>query len=100
MGAIIDTLLLGKREINLVLKKYPGCIIRNMTNSRQLTQRYRLIVENEELDDGYYNFLVENSIAMSSINFRSRLESDKNFADRMRRKLLWLRLEHRKDVEE
>ena len=84
MGAIIDTLLLGKSEITLVEKKYPQCIVRNMTNSKQLTQRYRLIIPNEDLDDNYYNFLVDNSIAMSSSNFRCRLESDKKFTERMR----------------
>lgn len=91
MGAIVDTLLLGKREIALVERRYPHCVIRNVTNSKQLTQRYRLIVPNGDLDETYYNFLVESNIAMSSTNFRNRLESDGMFRDRMRAKLLWLR---------
>jgi len=91
MGAIIDILLIGEREIGVVERKYPDCVIRNLTYSTQLTQRYRLIIPNQDLDDTYYNFLVENNIAMSSMNFRFRLESDKKFAERMRAKLHWLR---------
>jgi len=99
MGAIIDTLLIGKREIGVIEKRYPHCVIRNMTNTRQLTQRFRLIIPDEDLDDAYYNFLVENSIAMSSMNFRCRLESDSNFAERMKAKLHWLRQERKGNVE-
>lgn len=84
MGAIVDVLLLGKHEINLVVRRYPACVVRNMTNSNQLTQKYRLIIPNEDLDDTYYNFLVDNGIAMSSANFRCRIDSDAKFTERMR----------------
>ena len=84
MGAIIDTLLLGEPEIILLKNKYPQCVIKKITDSIQLIERYRLIVPGEDPDDNYYNFLVDNGIAMSSTNFRSRLESDARFTERMR----------------
>lgn len=82
MGAIVDVLLLGKSEMKALEANYPHCVIRNMTNSTQLTQKYRLIVPDEDLED-YYDFLVDNMIAMSSSNFRARLESDERFKKRM-----------------
>lgn len=83
MGAIVDVLLIGKEGILQLQKRYPGAVIRNMTNSQQLTQKYRVIIPNEELEDGYYHFLVDTCIALSSQNFRNRLESDPLFKGRM-----------------
>lgn len=83
MGAIVDFLLLGKFEIAILERQYPNCVIRNMSNSQQLTQKYRLIIPQSELDDEYYNFLVDSRIALSSQNFRMRLDSDPEFKARM-----------------
>lgn len=83
MGAIVDFLLLGKFEIAILERRYPDCVIRNMTNSQQLTQKYRVIIPRSELGDDYYHFLVDHRIALSSQNFRMRLESDPEFKERM-----------------
>lgn len=83
MGAIVDILFLGQEEISLIKNTFPGCVLINLTNSNHLTQRYRLIIPGVDDDDSYYNFLADNLIAMSSSNFRSRLESDQTFSERM-----------------
>lgn len=83
MGAIVDVLLIGRSGICTIMKKYPACVVRNMTNSSQLTQKYRIIIPDQELDETYYNFLVDSRIALSSLNFRMRLESDKAFKEKM-----------------
>ena len=85
MGAIIDILHLGKNGINLVKAKYSGAIITNMTKTDHIIQRYRVIITTEDwYEDNYYNFLVDNSISMSSTVFCTRIESDQKFAERMR----------------
>ena len=83
MGAIVDTLFLGEDEISLFKKTFPDCVLINLTDSSHLHQRYRLIIPSQDLDDSYYYFLIDNHIAMSSISFRSRLESDEKFTARM-----------------
>ena len=90
MGAIVDILLLGQDDISLLKKRYPECVLTNLTNSNQLTQRYRVIIPGEELDDSYYYFLLENLIATSSKNFQARLESDEKFTERMKSRVAWL----------
>jgi hypothetical protein len=53
-----------------------------MTNSQNIIQRYRAIIPSIDLtEDSYYIFLVDSAIAMSSSNFRSRLESDEKFTE-------------------
>lgn len=83
MGAVVDVLLIGKAGILQLQKKYPKAVVRNMTNSNQTTQKYRVIIPDEELEDGYYEYLVDTCMALSSLNFRSRLESDPSFKERM-----------------
>ena len=85
MGAIVDILLLSRDDISLLKKKYPSCALINLTNSVQVTQRYRLILPTVEQDDiSYYSFLLDNLIAMSSANFLARIESDEDFSKKMR----------------
>ena len=83
MGAIIDVLLIGKAGVLQLQKKFPQAVVRNMTNSQQLTQKYRVIISGEELEDSYYNFLIDTCMALSSHNFRNRLDSDALFRDKM-----------------
>ena len=87
MGAIIYILILGDNEVLLFKKRYPACQLFNLTNSEKLYQQYRLIIPNEELEDTYYHFLLENQFAMSSRNFMSRIESDRKVVKRMRMKV-------------
>ena len=86
MGAIVDVLLLGKEDLFLLQKRYPEYVLTNMTNTSNFIQRYRLIIPGEDLDDAYYCFLLDNMIAMSSYNFRSRLDTDEKFTERMRKR--------------
>lgn len=82
MGAVVDTLILGHEELNILTIEYTRCILRNLTNTAQAFQHYRIIIENENEED-YYDFLVQNKIAMSSHKFYSRVKSDKIFASKM-----------------
>jgi hypothetical protein len=85
MGAIVDILLLSQEDISLLKKRYPNCLLTNIDNNKNLTKHYRFILQGEDLDgDSYYNFLLDNLIATASANFRSRLESDPKFTERMR----------------
>ena len=90
MGAIVDVIVIGKGGIAVIETRYPRCVMRNITNSRQLTQKYRLIIPNEESEESYYCFLVDNGIALASSNFRARMDSDEAFAERMRRRSVTL----------
>lgn len=83
MGAIIDFVLLRRIEVSAFTTRYPDCVIRKMTESQQLAQKYGVIIPNRELDDDYYNFLVDSNIALASQNFRMRMESDPDFKARM-----------------
>ncbi|GFO55570.1 hypothetical protein GMSM_25770 [Geomonas sp. Red276] len=86
MGAIIDTLLLGEAELDVIKNEYPTCIITKQTNSHHIIQQYRIILSDEDEED-YYYFLLEHSIAMSSMNFIGRIRNDKLFRDKMRLKV-------------
>ena len=83
MRVIIDILYLGEDEISLLKKTFHDWVLTKLTNSSHLAQRYRLIIPSQDLDDSYYYFLIDNQIAMSSVSFRSRLESDVKFSARM-----------------
>lgn len=92
MGAIVDILFLGPDEVRLIRSKYPQCLLASMAADERPTRRYRLIIPNEELaDEGYYNFLVDNMIALSSASFRSRLDSDGGFRERMQARVAELK---------
>ena len=83
MGAIVDVLHLGESELETVKRQYPGCSITNETHSYHSIQRYRVIIPSED-EEGYYLFLVQNTIATCSTNFLSRTQSDQRFAERMK----------------
>lgn len=88
MGAIVDTLFLGPKEISLVVSEYPDCTIINQSHSDHSIQRYRVIIPNDDrCADSYYIFLVDNGIAMSSRNFLARIASDQRFVERMKIKV-------------
>jgi len=82
MGAVIDILFLKGSDISILRGKYSRCVIYSLDSQSLNTQRYRIIIPEEDVED-YYGFLVDNMIAMSSTNFRLRLESDSLFKDRM-----------------
>lgn len=82
MGAVIDILFLKSPDISILRSKYSKCVIYSMDSQSVNSQRYRIIIPEEDVED-YYGFLVDNMIAMSSTNFRLRLESDLLFKDRM-----------------
>ena len=85
MGAIVDKLRLGRDDIHLLKKRYPDCVLSIVSTPATLTQQYKAIIPSEDPDgDSYYLFLVDNRIAAASSNFRSRLEIDENFKERMR----------------
>lgn len=83
---IMDVLLLGPEELKILRDKYISCKINNLTSSEDLIQQYRLSMQVEDEED-YYNFLLDNCMAMSSHNFYSRVKVDKSFADRMKKRI-------------
>lgn|GEM_PF-2580374 len=88
MGAIVDTLFIEETDLTILKERYPRLVALKQSGDQLLIQRYRVIIPDEDLaDEGYYLFLLENGIAMSSNNFVSRVESDKQFAERMGRKI-------------
>lgn len=85
MGAIIDTLLLDRIDVPLLRNRYPDCVLTNQTRTEHRVQQYRLIIPDaDEYVDNYYNFLLDNLIAMCSRNFRARFDHDEMFKARMR----------------
>jgi hypothetical protein len=86
MGAILDTLVLDPEELAIIHEEYPGCITIKLTNTDNMPHEYRLIIEDEQ-EDNYYNFLLNNNIAMSSHKFYSRIKSDKVFAAKVQSRI-------------
>jgi hypothetical protein len=82
MGAIVDVLLLGSEELETITNEYPGCHFMRLSYQDDIISQYRVIIPNED-EDSYYEFLVKNTLAMSSRNFYSRIKSDRKFAKRM-----------------
>lgn len=88
MGAIVDTLFLDQKEMDLLVDEYPECKVVNQSHSDYGIQRYRVIIPNDDHStDNYYLFLINHGIAMSSRNFLGRIASDQKFVDRMRLKV-------------
>jgi len=86
MGAVVDTLILGPSELLIIRIKYNKCVIEKLTKSCHNIQRYRVIIPDED-ESNYYDFLIEEHIAMCSSKFYSRLESDKIFKERVKTKI-------------
>jgi hypothetical protein len=83
VGAMIDILYLNRDDILILKGKYPHHVLKQISFSDLKTQRYRIIIPNIEFEEDYYGFLLDNLIAMSSTNFRSRLDSDEVFRKKM-----------------
>jgi hypothetical protein len=87
MGSIIiDTLLIGTEDLTIITGRYPRCKVTKFTNPRHMAQQYRVRIQGED-EECYYNFLLDNRIAMSSNNFYYRVKSDRRFADRMKARI-------------
>jgi hypothetical protein len=86
LGAIADTLHIGRSELSIVEAKYRDCLVINQTNSNLIIQKYLIIIPNED-ENSYYEFLLDNCIAMFSSKFRSRASSDTEFAQCMRARM-------------
>jgi hypothetical protein len=88
VGAIVDTLHLGRDEVEIIMGKYPDAVITNQTNSNNAIQKHRIIIQSEDwLEDCYYYFLIDSCIAMSSTSFCSRVQSDPRFVSKMRARI-------------
>ncbi|TGU75073.1 hypothetical protein E4633_06355 [Geomonas terrae] len=84
---LTDVLILGPEELRIVREEYPDCKVDRLSNSDTLIQQYRITLELEE-ENTYYNFLLENCMAMSSHNFYYRVKVDKIFSERIRKRKL------------
>jgi hypothetical protein len=88
VGAIVDTLHLGRDEVEIIMGKYPDAVITNQTNTHNAIQKHRVIIQSEDwLEDCYYYFLIDSCIAMSSTSFCSRVQSDPRFVSKMRARI-------------
>ncbi|ADO00788.1 MULTISPECIES: hypothetical protein [Citrifermentans] len=83
--SITDTLLLGPEELVELCKRYSTCQVEKLTTSKNLFQQYRVHIEGED-EEGYYNFLLDKGLAMSSDSFYTKMKSDKTFARRIKRR--------------
>jgi hypothetical protein len=85
VGAIVDTLHLRRDELKVVISEYPDAVVSVAANSSHLIQQFRVIIPSVDwTEDDYYAFLIDNSIAMSSTNFCSRVGSDPEFVAKIR----------------
>lgn len=83
---IKDILLLGPEEVKIISDQYPKCKVEQLTSSEDLIQQYEITITGED-EEKYYDFLLDNCIAMSSHNFYSKVKSDKNFCDRIKKRI-------------
>jgi hypothetical protein len=85
VGAIVDTLHLRREDLKVLMGEYPNAEISVHTNSNHLKHQVRVIIPSEDwTEDDYYVFLIDNSLAMSSANFCSRVGSDPEFVAKIR----------------
>ncbi|QXE92417.1 hypothetical protein KP001_07805 [Geomonas subterranea] len=83
MGTIVDILNIRPRDIGVVHIQYPDCLVLNPAFIDYDTAQKIVIVISEEDENSYYDFLLNNGIAMSSKDFTYRVSHEKLFADRM-----------------
>jgi len=83
---IRDVLLVGPEELAMFCRQYPDCVVSNLTGSAGNIQQYQVSVHVDNEED-YYEFLIDNCIAMSSQMFYSRVKSDPQFAVRMKHRI-------------
>lgn len=84
---ITDILLLGPQELKILCDQYHNCEVNKLTDSEDLIQQYGVSIQAED-EESYYDFLLDNCIAMSSHNFYYRVKNDRMFSDRMKKGLL------------
>ncbi|WP_129124651.1 hypothetical protein [Geomonas oryzae] len=84
---LTDVLILGPEELRIVREEFPDCKVDRLSTSDTLIQQYRITFELEE-ESSYYNFLLDNRMAMSSHNFYYRVKIDKIFSERIRKRKL------------
>ena len=83
---ITDILLVGPEELKIVCDNYSTCKVNKLTDSENLIQQYEITIQDESEKD-YYDFLLDNCIAMSSQNFYLKIKSDKKFCERMKKRI-------------
>jgi hypothetical protein len=83
MGSIIDILNIMLSDIGVIRSKYPECIVLNQDLDDCDTTQKIVIVIPEEDENSYYDFLLNNGIAMSSKEFTYRISHEKLFAEKM-----------------
>ena len=83
---ITDILLVGPEELKILCDNYPTCKVKKLTDSENLIQQYEVSIQGE-CEKNYYDFLLDNCIAMSSHNFYSKVKTDKKFCERMKKRI-------------
>lgn len=80
---VLDVLLLGPEELKLICYRYPTCEVKMLSCSTHAIQAYTISIEGAD-EEEYFEFLLNNRLAMSSNNFSSRIRTDRAFSDRMK----------------
>ena len=65
---MVDTLLLGRSELQMLCNKYNLIEITKLTNTSNDLQEYRILIELVD-EEGYYIFLVDNWLSRTSTKF-------------------------------
>jgi hypothetical protein len=86
MTIVIDTLLLGPDELEILRLKYPACEVVNQTDSQHKIQQYKVAIPDVTVDS-YHDFLLESCFPMSSSSFLLRIKQDEKFAKSTRQKM-------------
>ncbi|HJV64790.1 MAG TPA: hypothetical protein VJ550_03555 [Geomonas sp.] len=85
MGALVDILLLDRADANALRTEYPEAVLENRTNTGHRIQEYHLVLtEGEQVEDRYFDFLLDRLIATASRNFQARYSNDQEFRARMK----------------
>jgi hypothetical protein len=88
IGVIVDTLHLGREELAVVISAHPDAVVTHLSNTHQFTQHDQVIIPSDDCpEEDYYVFPIDNSIAMSSTKFCLKVETDPQFAVRMRARI-------------
>lgn len=83
---IQDLLLVGDEDLRCLQNEYPDSRITCLSGESSPAGHYLIEISTDD-EDGYYNFLLDNFLPMSSHNFMAKAEEDAAFRDRMRRRI-------------
>lgn len=85
MSSITDILYADSKELSVLVGKYPNCHLSKL-DWYVCKQRY-LVVIPDEPEDCYFNFLIDNALALASLNLSRRFYNDAKLARAVRARI-------------